>query len=53
MITTIITIIMQVKSKFVPVYKHHTKAYKKSGVKVPCTLIVRDLAMQPMREVAG
>jgi hypothetical protein len=37
MITTMVTIIMQVKSKFVPVYKHHTKAYGKSGVKVPST----------------
>jgi len=48
-----VTLIMQVKSKFVPISKHHTKAYKKSGVKVQCTLIVRVLAMQPIREVAG
>ena len=29
MITTMVTIIMQVKSKFVPVSKQHTKAYRK------------------------
>jgi hypothetical protein len=39
MITTMVTIIMQVKSKFVPLSKHHTKAYGKSRVKFPCTLL--------------
>jgi hypothetical protein len=40
MATTVVPIIIQVKDKFVLVSKHNTKAYRKSGVKVPCTLNV-------------
>jgi hypothetical protein len=40
MITTMVKVIKQVKSKFVPVSKHHTKAYGKSGVKVLCSQTV-------------